>query len=135
MLFYIRTCVTYDYFSFNNKILDFTNLILHFDVSFNYFCHVKCYTSTWKMKQNSYGNRKMERWKRIVLSFVIKQFSLKNFSFFYSIKPIWNFWRNLMLLLLSEFKVKDKRSILPAYIHFHFHYFKNKKSKKQGMSA
>lgn len=27
-----------------------------------------------RVKQNSYGNRKMERWKRIILSFVMKQF-------------------------------------------------------------
>lgn len=27
-----------------------------------------------RVKQNSYGNRKMERWKRTILSFVMKQF-------------------------------------------------------------
>lgn len=58
MLFYIRTCVTYDYFSFNNKILDFTNLILHFDVSFNYFCHVTLQRERWNRTL-----MEIEKWK------------------------------------------------------------------------
>lgn len=81
-----------------------------------------------RVKQNSYGNRKMERWKRIILSFIMKNFFNKIFHFFI-VQSLFKISKEMLCFCFQNSKLKVNVPFLSSCTHFYFHYFKNKKSK------